>query len=120
MSDLVAVLYAVAPSMLNDSHFLDRAMLVDGVSPSTSPRDLTDCFALLDVEQSVLVRDSSTGYTVGLVVFSDTVDAVTAATLAVRPGFYAYCTPVSDGFPNYPDLAHKLGWQRTCELSNCD
>lgn len=124
MSDLIAALYGVAPRVLNDSYFLDRAVLVDGVSPGTSPRDLTDCFALLDldVEGSVLVRDSSTGFRVGLAVFSDAVDAAIATTLAVRPGFYAYCVPVSSRscwiskfsrFLTLPCLLRKLGCQRT-------
>lgn len=115
MSDLIAALYAVAPRVLDDSYFLDRAVLVDGVSPGTSPRDLTDCFALLDVVGSVLVRDSSTGFRVGLVVFSDAVDTASVTTMAVRPGFYAYCVPVSSRscwiskFQSFPNLASQTG-----------
>jgi hypothetical protein len=94
MRELISSLSVVAPAVLSDPKFLDRSVLVDGVTADTSPRDLSDSFAFLDVEGAVLVRDSQTGFRVGLVVFSD-VDSVTVTRLVPHSGFYATCVPVS-------------------------
>ncbi|XP_052142352.1 uncharacterized protein LOC127762042 [Oryza glaberrima] len=93
MNRLISDLYCVAPGVLDDPDFLERSVLVDGVAPSTSPRDLRESFSVLAVEAAVLVRDSSTGYRVGLVVFADAADSASAMNLTPRPGFYVACIP---------------------------
>ncbi len=93
MNRLISDLYYVAPGVLDDPDFLERSVLVDGVAPSTSPRDLRESFSVLAVEAAVLVRDSSTGYRVGLVVFADAADSASAMNLTPRPGFYVACIP---------------------------
>ncbi|CAL5061480.1 unnamed protein product [Urochloa decumbens] len=95
MRNLVAALHAVAPAVLEDPQFLDRSVLVDGITPSTSPRDLSESFGLLDVERAVLVRDGQTGFRVGLVVFFDVADSAIAMRLAPSSGFYATCVPAT-------------------------
>ncbi|CAN6226200.1 unnamed protein product [Urochloa humidicola] len=95
MRNLIAALYTVAPAVVRDPRFLDRSILVDGIAPSTSPRDLSESFGILDMQRAVLVRDGQTGFRVGLVVFSDIADRVTAMSLAPRSGFYASCVPAT-------------------------
>jgi hypothetical protein len=107
MRELIGALYTVAPGVLEDPRFLDRSVLVDGVTSDTSPHDLAECFVSLDVESSVLVRDTQTGFRIGLVVFSNDADSVTAARLAPHPGFYATCVPVSS-HPLSPCYCHHL------------
>ncbi|CAL5084195.1 unnamed protein product [Urochloa decumbens] len=95
MRNLIAALHAVAPAVLEDPQFLDRSVLVDGITPSTSPRDLSESFGLLDVERAVLVHDGQTGFRVRLVVFFDVADSAIAMRLAPSSGFYATCVPAT-------------------------
>lgn len=95
MRDLISALYPVAQGVLDDPQFLDRSVLVDGVTAGTSPCALSESFGILDVERAVLVRDSQTGFRVGLVIFTNAAYRVTAMRLAPRPEFYATCIPVS-------------------------
>ena len=100
LTDLISVLCLSAPALLLDLHFLRRSVLVDGVTPTTTPRDLLHSFPLLDAQAAVLVRDSHTGHRVGLVVFSDAAESMRATRLTARPGFYSTCMPVSSCFFN--------------------
>ncbi|KAF0931039.1 hypothetical protein E2562_002411 [Oryza meyeriana var. granulata] len=95
MRRLISALYCVAPGVLEDPDFLERSVVVDGVAPSISPRELQESFSVLAVEAAVVVRDSETGYRVGLVVFADAAERTSATNLSPRPGFYVTCIPAS-------------------------
>jgi hypothetical protein len=93
MRNLIAVLNTVAPHVLEDPHFLERCLLLDGVPASVSPCDLIQ--SILGVQTAVLVRDSQTGFRIGLLVFFDAIDSAAATIQTPREGLYATCTPVS-------------------------
>jgi len=79
--------------VLEDSHFLERCLLLDGVSASVSPCNLIQ--SILGVQTAVLVRDSQTGFRIGLLVFFDAIDSAAVTIQTPREGLYATCTPVS-------------------------
>ncbi|KAL6657551.1 hypothetical protein ACP70R_005331 [Stipagrostis hirtigluma subsp. patula] len=89
LRDLISVLYVVEPMVLNDLAGRDRSVLLDGVRPTTSPKDLLDSFPLLRACVAVVVRDSRTGFHVGFVVFGSISDATSAANMVARPEFYS-------------------------------
>jgi hypothetical protein len=93
MRDLIAVLNTVAPRVLEHPHFLERCLLLDGVPASVSPCDLIQ--SILGVQTAVLVRDSQTGFRIGLLVFFDAIDSAALTIQTPREGLYATCTPVS-------------------------
>uniref|UniRef100_J3M2W1 RRM domain-containing protein n=1 Tax=Oryza brachyantha TaxID=4533 RepID=J3M2W1_ORYBR len=94
IKDLISCLYSVTPGVFTDPNFLERSLVVDGVTPYTSPQDLLKIFSFVAVEAAVLVRDSETGYRVGLVVFADVLD-MSAINLNPHWGLYATCIPAS-------------------------
>ncbi|KAG0545932.1 hypothetical protein BDA96_02G404000 [Sorghum bicolor] len=89
--DLIAVLNTVAPQVLEDPHFLERCLLLDGVPASVSPCDLIQ--SILGVQMAVLVRDSQTGFRIGLLIFIDAIDSAAVTIQTPREGLYATCTP---------------------------
>ncbi|OQU90311.1 hypothetical protein SORBI_3002G385000 [Sorghum bicolor] len=93
MRNLIAVLNTVAPHVLEDPHFLERCLLLDGVPASVSPCDLIQ--SILGVQTAVLVRDSQTGFRIGLLVFFDAIDSAAATIQTPREGLYATCTPAT-------------------------
>lgn len=89
MRNLIAVLHAMEPQVLEDPHFLERCLILDGVPASVSSLDLFQ--SIVGVQTAVLVRDIQTGFRVALLVF----DALDSTIQTPREGLFATCTPVS-------------------------
>lgn len=96
LRDLIGVLYAVSPSVMDDPHFLERSVLLEGVGKSTSPRDLL-VLPDFEAQEAVLVRDAEFGDRVGLLVLRDTSDYAIALAAVAPSGSYCNCFPVSIG-----------------------
>lgn len=94
----MGVLFAVNPEVADDLqfNFLERSVLLIGVSSETTPRDLTTrCFGGRDVEAAVMIRDPETSERVGMVVFAEAGDATVVKNRQPMPRLYRTCILVS-------------------------
>nr|TKW19714.1 hypothetical protein SEVIR_4G038400v2 [Setaria viridis] len=92
--NLMGVLFAVNPEVADDLqfNFLERSVLLIGVSSETTPRDLTTrCFGGRDVEAAVMIRDPETSERVGMVVFAEAGDATVVKNRQPMPRLYRTC-----------------------------
>nr|CAB3469863.1 unnamed protein product [Digitaria exilis] len=93
--NLMGVLDTVNPEVVDDPKFLQRSVLLIGVSSETTPRDLIMRRFGRDVDAAVIVRDSETSQRVGLVVFAKAEDAVVHKKWKPDPMLYRRCIPAN-------------------------
>lgn len=97
LMNLIGVLYAISPAVIEDPFFLERTVLLEGVARTIAPRDLLIDFG---AQEAVLVRDTEFGDRVGLMVLRDASQC--ARVLAAGPvrGSYCSCILVSIQVPS--------------------
>ncbi|KAL6841945.1 hypothetical protein ACP4OV_028457 [Aristida adscensionis] len=98
MRDLISLVYAIDPGVVDDPDFLRCAVMFDGVTRTTTPAGLLTLLPL-PARVAALVRDSTTGYRVGLIVFHNVCDARLALNLPPPPPptTYSTCSLASAG-----------------------
>lgn len=106
----MGVLDTVNPEVVDDPKFLQRSVLLIGVSSETTPRDLIMRRFGRDVDAAVIVRDSETSQRVGLVVFAKAEDAVVHKKWKPDPMLYRRCIPVSVSALHLGALIFILLW----------
>lgn len=96
LRSLIAVLDTVFPAATQDPNFLDRSLLMEGVSLRATPRDLLDTFGYdVQAEAAVVVRDAEFDDSVGLLVLTDAHDTEVATAAGPRPGVFGDCIKVT-------------------------
>ncbi|CAD6222952.1 unnamed protein product [Miscanthus lutarioriparius] len=121
LRSLIAVLDTVFPAATQDPNFLNRSLLMEGVSLRATPRDLLDEALGVQVEAAVVVRDAEFGDSVGLLVLTHAHDTEVATAAGPRPGVFCDCIKASDSsytrFQILEALDDRVRRQATAELS---
>lgn len=94
LRSLISVLDTVFPAVAEDPNFLDRSLLMEGVSLRANPCDLLDGKLGLQVEAAVVVRDAEFGDSVGLLVLTHGHDTEVAMAAGPRKGVFCDCIKV--------------------------